>query len=781
MKKVASLLFALLIAAPSSATVGLMSFGYTPSVVTGWNVFKVGGGGQNTNIDYPTSASPFAITTDTAGAWIFNTISGTWVEVITSASMPAALTGDGNWLDGAYDFRSAPSDPTRCYLGYNIWNGDENTAHVLKSDNCNAADPTAVTFTDLTGFASACTPGCIWGPNNFSYKFIGPKIGIDPVNKNVVYVSTPHNGQFLSTDAGATWCAVPNITASAGSIPAVGIAFDPTSSTVATSLCGSSPTRTATVWQCTQGDGCWRSTNGGNAFTKQTSGTGPTNVGRAKIGIDGVYYATERDQTKLWRFTTTWTDITPAGGGAAAASVVVSPFTAANVAMMGAGGSMFWSTNANSGTPSWVGGTSAPIRAASDIPWFIVPASPATQDYLSLSDMVMDPVTAGKLWAASGIGVWFTASTTGQASYTGLSKGIEQLVVNKIISPPSGSPVMGAWDRASWYLNSATSYKSGYGPNYTTAIEMGWSVDYVASSPATIALLSNWIETDSAYSTDGGQTWHAYVNFPNIFATNPGGYIAASTADNVVFGASNKGDIYYSKNATNGAAVWTKILAATWGHGVQQGNGSVDPGWGLAFFANRQSLCADRVNAGTFYIFNSQTNALGGGFYRTTDQGDTWAQRNAQLSASADFGGFVNQLHCVPGKAGNIFYTGGQTGSKLYHSEDGGASWPSSATYTAITGAQGTPTNVYQVTTGAIKSGNDYPSVFIAGSVGGTYSIWRSDNTAAQWAAGSAITWTNLGLPLNSIDQISTMAGDNNTFGVLYIGGKGTTMFYYTP
>jgi hypothetical protein len=98
------------------------------------------------------------------------------------------------------------------------------------------------------------------------------------------------------------------------------------------------------------------------------------------------------------------------------------------------------------------------------------------------------------------------------------------------------------------------------------------------------------------------------------------------------------------------------------------------------------------------------------------------------------------------------------------------------ATLTQITG----PTDVYRVTTGAIKPGNDYPSVYITATIGGTYSIWRSDNSKAEWA-NNTVSWANIGLPLNSIDNISTMAGDNNTYGVLMVGGRGTSAFYYTP
>jgi hypothetical protein len=833
--------------------------GSSASAPSGWSQIKIGGGGQVTNLDYPTSTSAFLATTDTAGVFGLLKATSTWYEVITSASMPAAFKGDGKWLDGAYDIRSAASDPTRCYLGYNVWNGGENVAHVLKSDNCNTADPRNITFTDLTAFV-----GGQWSGATAQYKFIGPKIGVDPNNKDVVLVGVPAprvtaavtNGSatistspsahffvagsrvvflgsvpaglsagtfyyviatgltstafqvsltsggaavtpsasgspsvavasaYLTTDGGTTFAPLPNVTqtnltAGGVSVPPVGIAFDNSS----LHNCGAGSNQTCTVWICTQGDGCWRSTTGSTGtFSKQTSGTGPTNVSRAKVGIDGTFYATEYDQSKLWRFTTTWTDISPANCNL---SMAVSRATAANLAAMCASGNLAFSTNANTGTPTWSGSnSSSPTRSASDVPWLL--AGPSQMNYLSTSDVLEDPVTAGKFWTASGVGVWYTTSTTTPAAFTGLSAGIEQLVVNKFASPPGGTPVMAAWDRPFYNINPVTSYKTGYGPSYavTNNISMGWSVDWCTSAPTTLAGLDIYSENLSSYSTVSGSpndpaSWTVYANFPNLANVKIGGAIACSTPDNVVASISNNGDVYYSQNATSGAATWSVITGATFGHGVQDSGSGIETGWGFAFYANRQALCADRVTANTFYISNYQSVGLGGGTYRISFPAGVLTIQQI-VSGVTGGGGGVTQLHCVPGNAGHLFYAPGQTSFGLYYTTGGSGS---SATFTQITG----PTNVYQVTTGAIKSGNDYPSVYINGKVGSTggpfndgYSIWRSDNTKAQWAANT-VTWTDLGIPLNTIDQFAALTGDNNTWGVLYAGVKGNTAFVYSP
>ena len=803
----------------------------------GWNVLKIGAGGQVTNLDYPTANSPFLITTDTGGAYALNKSTGEWVQLITKAALPSAFYGNNIFLNGAYSLVSAPSDPTRGYLCYSVWNGGENTAHILVSNNINASEPSTITFTDPASFS-----GGVWD-SNIRYKGYGPKAAVDPANKDVVYVGTPHSGQFVSTDGGQSWSAVPNVPASRSGIPATGIVFDASS--------GTTGGKTNTIWMHSNGNGVWRSTNAGASFSHITMGTGPTAVGRAAIGIDGIYYAAEADTSKLWRFASnTWSDISP--GSNVNAGIVVSHSAAGDVAVYNYNGSFNWTSNGNSGSPpTWAGDGTDPLRVASDIPWLLQPPSPTAasgQDYLNVIDMVMDPVINHKIWAASGVGVWYTVSTSGQASFTAQSDGIEQLVTTKIISPPGGKPVISFWDRAVFYIDNPTIYKSGYGPNYTEVIEKGFSVDYATTDPAYVALFAVAQLTggaESAYSSDGGLTWTQFANFPNIV----GGCIAVgdggATTAKIVVSAADRGDVWTTIN--NGTTAWTRVDAPTvFGNGARNaavnnmtvtavGPGSaenlrltvtgigtaqngdqcptvilpgimpagplanstmtrvngttielqgtagwsgslssngavqarVETGWGIFRMANRQSVCADRTAKGTFYIVNSNADGVGGGFYKTTDTFATATKMHNQLKG-ADQAGFGNQIQSVPGKAGTYFYSGGQLCSSLYLTQNGGAR------LTAITGVK----DVYAIGVGAPKPGNDYPGVYIVGTVRGIYSIFRSDDSAARWAANT-VTWTDLGAP--SIDKFTTISGDADIWGVCYVGGQGISCAYYTP
>ena len=67
---------------------------------------------------------------------------------------------------------------------------------------------------------------------------------------------------------------------------------------------------------------------------------------------------------------------------------------------------------------------------------------------------------------------------------------------------------------------------------------------------------------------------------------------------------------------------------------------------------------------------------------------------------------------------------------------------------------------------GAAAPGQSYPAIYIAGYVNNVYGIWQSTNNAQSW--------TQIGTyPLGELDQITTISGDPNHFGEVYVGFDG--------
>ena len=80
---------------------------------------------------------------------------------------------------------------------------------------------------------------------------------------------------------------------------------------------------------------------------------------------------------------------------------------------------------------------------------------------------------------------------------------------------------------------------------------------------------------------------------------------------------------------------------------------------------------------------------------------------------------------------------------------------------------------VWSIGFGAPKPGSgSYPSIYIVGwvKVGGiyTFGIWRSDDHHSSWIK------IGDGYPNGNFDQITTVEGDANVYGRVYVGFHGS-------
>ncbi|MGA7539308.1 MAG: hypothetical protein WBW93_11160, partial [Steroidobacteraceae bacterium] len=223
----------------------------------------------------------------------------------------------------------------------------------------------------------------------------------------------------------------------------------------------------------------------------------------------------------------------------------------------------------------------------------------------------------------------------------------------------------------------------------------------------------------------------------------------ASTPQNIIWAPANRSSPYYTLNQ---GASWTAITlpgVSSWSN------------FDYAYYLVQRSVTADRVLANTFYLYYP-----GYGVFKTTNGGVAWTNVHpGYIESNSSLSGYNSTIMSVPGYAGNLFYTGGwQSGSTasnpvnepFYRSTDGGATW------TAVP-------NILAVSCfgfGAPASGQSYPAIYIVGYVSNTLGIWRSDDNAQ--------TWTNIGTyPLGSLDTITTIAGDPNIYGQVYVGFGG--------
>jgi hypothetical protein len=168
-----------------------------------WKPVKIGAGGWVTGIDIARDGTMVA-RTDTYGAYLWD--GAKWKQLVTAASMPA----DTYSASGVYEIRVAPSDSSILYM--------QVAGGLLKSVNKGAT------------WSKTSFPTLSQDPNGAN-RMDGEKMAIDPINPNVVYAGTQHNGLFVTRDGGTTWqqvTAVPKgADAGTSNDPGLtGIAFD---------------------------------------------------------------------------------------------------------------------------------------------------------------------------------------------------------------------------------------------------------------------------------------------------------------------------------------------------------------------------------------------------------------------------------------------------------------------------------------------------------------------------------------------------------------------------
>jgi hypothetical protein len=682
-----------------------------------WKPIKIGAGGWLVGMDIASDGTK-VVRTDTYGAYLWN--GNQWQQLVTATSMPSTFLAPGS-NSGVYEIRIAPSNTSIFYMTY--------LGYVFKSSN------RGTTWTK-TAFSQ------VSDNSNDNYRMTGHKMAIDPNNSNVVYVGTTNNGVFLTTDGGMTYQSVSSVpVGGAGGI--TGLAFDPSS--------GSTSGRTNTIYAVSYGKGVYQSTNAGASWAALTGG--PTTADQA-IVVNGAYYVASG--SALMRYKAgTWSQLlTDSGQGVH--TISIDPFNT-NHLVVGAGGGVL--QQSLDGGTTWTGWNwNSTHMNSTDIPWLMT-----CESYMSSGDMAFDPLVQNKLWAADGIGVWnatipLSSPWSTNVVWNSQSVGIEQLVADEIVVPPGGKPVVASWDRPFFYVNNPAQfpsyYSSGLGSGGTPTITAGWSIDYASTTPSFLVGLADWWGVENTgYSSDGGQTWHKFASTPpGASSSYMGGTIAASTPANIIWAPANNQQPYYT---LNGGTSWNPISLP----GVSSWSG-----FDFAYYLVTRTVIADRVTANTFYLFFS-----GKGLYKTTNGGTTWV-----LTHSGDitsFDGYNAKILSVPGQTGSLFFTGGPQSAASHpvnepfmRSIDGGTTW------TAVANVE----EVLSFGFGAPKVAGGYPAIFIVGWVNNVYGIWQSDNNAQSW--------TQIGTyPVGSLDQIRTLAGDPNQYGVVYVGFSGSGYAYFGP
>jgi hypothetical protein len=679
--------------------------------VYNWKTLKVGAGGWVVGLDvHPTEANLVYARTDVSGAYRYVAATNTWKQLVTSSSLPSAYTAYATY-EGVHSLVGAPNDPNIAYMAYR--------GQVFRSTNKG----------DTWSATTFGSHGVTMEPNGQGRQE-GERLAVDPNNNNVVYYGSIAHRLWVTTNGGSTWTQISSIPAGMAAHGVNTIVFDTAS--------GTTGSKTNGIYVTIDDGGVYKSSDAGTTWSR-ISDTGPgTNMRYrdAEIGPDGTYYVACNNANgysgAVWKYSSagTWTNITPAAS-LSYEDLAIDPNNGNHVIVMRQGGQAWGSTDQGS---TWT--VKSFYRWSPTILWLGL----QTDYWLSVGELEFDPLDAGKLWFAEGFSVWHTKDLAdGNISWNECGKGIEETCGNAVICPPGGKPVTAMWDIGAFYHSNPDQYNA---KRMRNSFISGWGLDWCPADPAFIVgtfqdhTNSHANPRGSGYSTDGGQNWtvfpsvasgtaHADLTYGNIA-------VSADNKDTIVWLPSNHKLPYYTANR---GVTWTQAsFTGITTSGVNQS------------YTARKPLCADRVQASTFYFYHHLN-----GVYRSTNDGANWT-----LAGSGPVSNRWNaMMKAAPGNAQHLWFAEGKQANVvggLWHSTDGGATW------LAISGVE----QAFSFGFGKAVDSTSYPAIFVTGVVAGQHGIYRSDDAGANWQQIGTF-------PLGIYDYVDDIDGDKNVFGKVYI------------
>ncbi len=707
--------------------------------------------------------------TDIGGAYRWNQATSSWVSISDSVG----------WVDwnknGVDALATDPVEPNRVYMATGTYTNqwDTNGQIMRSSDQGNTWAVTSLPFK-----VGGNMPG----------RSMGERLVIDPNKNSIIYFGARSgNGLWKSTDYGVTWAKVTSFPNPGTYIQNPGaeygsdvtglawITFDKTTGTTGNA------TQTIYVGVADKGNSVYRSTDGGSTWTAvpgQPTGYLPhhgvlSSTGKLYVSYsDGVgpYDGAKGDVWKLDTATGVWTIISPfpssssdnyfGYGGLAVDAQHPDTLIVATLNSWWPDANIYRSTDGGttwSGIWSWNGYPNRTLRYTQDItaaPWLNSdgvdnPPVPALKLGWMIGDLEIDPFNSNRMMYGTGATIYGSNNLTawdtgGTVNISVMAKGVEEMAVLGLISPPSGANLFSAVGDVSGFRHNDMTQppvKTFTNPTWATT----YGIDFAESNPSLIVRvgMADYTADTQAksigISNDGGSNWTKANSEPS--GTKGGGTVAvAANGSSIVWSTSDVG-VHFTKSNGNS---WT---AST----------------GLPVKA---VVASDRVNSNKFYAFSE------GKFYISTNGGESFAQTaTTVLPTNIVPGALPNEnsisFKAVPGIEGDIWFAGGNSSEGKYgiwHSTDSGTS------FTKLTNVQEADLIGY----GMAAPGQSYVALYTVAKIDGVRGVFRSDDTGA--------TWVRINDDQHQYARINmSITGDPRIYGRVYLGTNGRGILYADP
>jgi photosystem II stability/assembly factor-like uncharacterized protein len=686
------------------------------------NVAIVGGGFVTGIVTHPTEKNVIYARTDVGGAYRWDASTNRWTPITDW------IDGD-HWSDtGIESIAIDPSNPDRVYLavGTYVTNWSPTNGAILRSDD----------------------RGKTWNRTDLPFKNGGNEIGrsmgerliVDPRDGNRLFFGTRTSGLWKSEDAGKTW-------SQQETFPAIA-----TSESAGTAGQWKRPLGIAFVWfdlsqnaiyagVGTQQTSLYRSTEAGAKWVpvpNQPTGLRPNHIAQGRDGMIYVSYGDDPGPNTmtngaLWKLdptSDTWTDITPEkptadrkfGYGAVTVgaqhpqTIMTASFCRWNGddhIYRSIDGGKTWRTMREHAILDW-----------SAAPWLTWGKKTLRMGHW-IGDIEIDPTDSNHVLYATGWGVWDSRDVTNvdrdADTHWVFTRGIEECVVNNVISPPSGAHVLSVmWDIDGFrHEDLDVSPPKGF---FLPQVGRNTDIDFAEKDPDIMVRVFDGNNTHGAYSSDNGQSWTV---FPAAPEGKGAGDIAVS-ADGATFVSTPQ----------DGQPQVTHDRGKTWNE--------------CAGIPAKIRVVSDRVDPKMFFGFDADTGTV----FVSTDAADSFTARASDLPKAAGY------LRAMPGHAGNVALASDRG---LFGSRDGGA------TFTQVPQVQ----SAKRIGYGKAAPGEDYCATYLIGTIGGTYGFYRSDDLGANW--------TRINDDQHQYGGVSCITGDPRVYGRCYVGSSNRGVIYGDP